>query len=181
MLKTIFFTVATLIIPFSSYTSSQAIATAPANYQISQNTTQSTRIRYERIGVGGVTLSMSETQVRRVLGKPVKVTNGFLGIIGKTRTLTYRGITVYLGEGSQPGKFDVYEIKANGSRFATPDGVKIGDSQDKLIRTYGNIQPSKNGNVTQFNYSIEKPSPTSFIFTVKNGRIIEINCLDILA
>jgi hypothetical protein len=180
MLKALSFAVATVIIPFASYNHSQAIATTPPSYLISQNATQSARISYERIGVGGVTLSMSETQVRKILGKPVKVTNGFLGIIGKTRTLKYSGITIDLGEGSKPGTYDVYQIKANGSRYATPDGVKIGDSQNKLIRTYGKVEASKSGNVSQFNYSIQNPSPTNFIFTVKNGKVIEIECLDVL-
>jgi hypothetical protein len=124
---------------------------------------------------------MSETQVRKILGKPVKVVDGFLGIIGKTRTLTYSGITVYLGQGSQPGSFNVYEIKANISRYATPDGIKIGDNEEKLMKIYGKVEPSQNGDLTQYNYSIEKPSPTSLIFTVKNGKVIEIHCLDVLA
>jgi hypothetical protein len=181
MLKAISFAVATVIIPFASYTYSQAIATTPTSYEISQNTAQTTNLSYDRIGVGGIKLSMSEAQVRKILGKPVKVTNGFLGIIGKTKTLKYSGITVELGEGSKPGSYDVYHIKANGSNYATPDGVKIGDSQNKLIRTYGKIKPSKSGNVTQFNYGIDKPSPTIFNFTVKNGKVIEIECLDVLA
>ncbi|ARV60539.1 hypothetical protein BZZ01_19590 [Nostocales cyanobacterium HT-58-2] len=181
MLKVISFTFATVIIPFANYTYSPAIATTPtANYQISQNTNQSTKISYERIGVGGVKLSMSEQQVRHILGKPVKVTNGFLGAVGKTRTLEYSGITVDLGEDSQPGSFRVYQIKANSSKYATPNGIKIGDSQEKLMQTYGKIEMSKNGNVTYFNYGISQPSPTSFMFTVKNGKITEITCLDVL-
>ncbi|MBO3460210.1 hypothetical protein G7B40_023875 [Aetokthonos hydrillicola Thurmond2011] len=181
MLKAIPLLVATVIIPFASYIDSPTIAKTPTSYHISQNTTQSTRIRYDRIGVGGVTLSMSEKQVRKILGKPVKVADGFVGIIGKTRTLTYSGITVDLAEGSKPGNFSVYEIKATASKYATPDGIKIGDKQDKLIRTYGRIESSKEGNLTQFNYSIDKPSPTSFIFTVKNGKVIQIHCMDVFA
>ncbi|OKH53355.1 hypothetical protein NIES2101_10885 [Calothrix sp. HK-06] len=181
MLKAISFAVATVIIPFASYTHSQAIATTPTSYEISQNTAQTTNLSYERIGVGGIKLSMSEAQVRKILGKPVKVTNGFLGAVGKTRTLKYSGITVDLGEGSQPGNFNVYQIKANSSKYATPDGVKIGDSQNKLISTYGKIEASRNGNVSRFNYSISNPSPTIFSFTVKNGKVIEIECLDVLS
>lgn len=181
MLKAISFAVATVIIPFANYTHSQAIATTPTTYQISQNTAKSAKITYDRIGVGGIKLSMSEAQVRKILGKPLQVSDSFLGAIGKTRTLKYSGITVELGEGSKPGSYNVYQIKANGSGYATPDGVKIGDSQSKLIKTYGKRKPSKNGNVSRFNYSISNPSPTIFIFTVKNSKVIEIECLDVLS
>ncbi|KAF3884697.1 MULTISPECIES: hypothetical protein [Nostocales] len=181
MFKGILFAFAAVIIPLASYSHNSAIANTPIQYHLSQNTKQTKTIRYERIGVGGIRLSMSEAQVRQILGKPVKVTNGFLGIVGKTRTLQYSGITVDLAEGSQPGNFDVYQIKANGSKYGTPDGVKIGDSQEKLMKIYGKSQPTQNGNVTHFNYSIDKPSPTSFVFTIKNGKVTEISCFDVLA
>ncbi len=109
---------------------------------------------------------MSEAQVRKILGKPVKVENGFIAAIGKVRTLKYAGITVDLDEGAKPGNFTVYQIKATSSKYSTIDGVKVGDRQSKVIRTYGKTEISQDGKVTNLNYIVEEPSPGGLNFTV---------------
>ncbi|MEH1922003.1 hypothetical protein [Nostoc sp.] len=168
--------IATFVIPLTSYTHSQVNATT-TNYQISQNTNnQSTGITIERLGIGGVKLSMSETQVRKILGKPVKIENGFIAAIGKVRTLKYAGITVDLDEGAKPGNFTVYQIKATSSKYSTIDGVKVGDRQSKVIRTYGKTEISQDGKVTNLNYIVEQPSPGGLNFSFEKGKITEIFC-----
>ncbi len=182
-LKAISFAIA-IIIPFASYIQSPVSANtntdSKTEYQISQSTNQSQKFTYERIGVGGIKLSMSEAQVKRILGKPVKVEDGFLGVIGKVRTLKYQGITVDLGEDVQPGSFSVYQIKASSSKYPTIDGVKIGDRQSKVMKTYGKVAASQDGNKTTLNYGVEEPSPAGLNFTIKNGRVTEIFCFDFL-
>ncbi|MFN6563175.1 MAG: hypothetical protein RMY28_025740 [Nostoc sp. ChiSLP01] len=163
----------TFVIPLTSYTHSQVIATT-ANYHISQN--QSTQITVERLGIGGVKLSMSEAQVRKILGKPVKFKNDFMPAIGKVRTLQYSGITVDLAEDAQPGKFTVYQIKTTNSKYSTIDKVKIGDPQSKVIKTYGKTQITQEGKLTYLNYIVEEPSPGGLNFTFEKGKLTEIFC-----
>ncbi|MEA5572828.1 hypothetical protein [Calothrix sp. UHCC 0171] len=173
-----------IIIPFASSIHSPVSANSNIasrrEYQISQSVKQSPGITYKRIGVGGIKLSMSEAQVRKILGKPVKVENGFLGVIGKVRTLKYRGITVDLGEDAKPGSFSVYQIKVTSSKYATIDGIKVGDRQSQVLKTYGKIAASQDGNKTTLNYGVDKPSPAGLIFTMKNGKVTEIFCFDFL-
>ncbi|MBW4616135.1 MAG: hypothetical protein KME21_23245 [Desmonostoc vinosum HA7617-LM4] len=147
----------------------QALAT---NYQISQNTTQSKTIPANRLVIGGINLSMSEQQVRKILGKPLSIKNGYEEIAGKTRTLQYRGLTVKLLEDVKPtNKFFVYEIEANSSKYITIDGVKVGDSVAKVIKIYGNPQ-STDTNI--FNYEVDSTSPIYFNFTIDNGKVKKI-------
>ncbi|WP_138499390.1 hypothetical protein [Nostoc sp. PA-18-2419] len=169
--------ITTFIIPLTSYYHSQVIATT-ANYQISQN--QSTAITIERLGISGVKLSLSEAQVRKILGKPVKVENNFVPAIGKVRTLKYSGITVDLAEDAQPGKFTVYQIKTTSSKYSTIDKVKVGDTQSTVIKTYGKTEITQDGKFSKLNYIVEEPSPGGLNFTVEKGKITEIFCFYLL-
>lgn len=172
--------IATFVISLTSYTHSQVIATT-ANYQISQNPQNKlTEITIERLGIGGVKLSMSEAQVRRILGKPTKVENDFVPAIGKIRTLKYTGITVDLAEDAQPNKFTVYQIKTTSSKYSTIDKVKIGDTQSKVIRTYGKTEITQDGKFTNLNYIVEKPSPGGLSFTLEKGKLTQIFCFYVM-
>lgn len=157
----------------------QALPTGTTvNYQISQNTKQSRKIPYNRLVIGGVGLGTSETQVKKVLGKPLSTKNIYMPIAGKTRTLKYSGITVKLLEDVKPtGKFFVYEIEATSSKYATVDGIKVGDSASKLTRIYGKPE---SGNTTRLSYAVDYSSPTYFNFTLEKGKVKSIVCGDFL-
>ncbi|MDZ7963001.1 MAG: hypothetical protein RMY34_34940 [Aulosira sp. DedQUE10] len=180
MLKAISFAIALFAIPLTNYTDTQAMVTTNANYQISQNPHQSTGLTVERLGVGGVKLSMPEAQVRKILGKPIKVENSDSAAIGKIRTLKYPGITLDLGEGLTPSNFTVYQIKVTSAKYATIDGVKVGDRQSKVMRTYGKAETYQEDNFTRVNYGMENPSPAGLNFTFKNGKVIEILCFYVM-
>ncbi|HIK06184.1 MAG TPA: hypothetical protein IGS40_15950 [Trichormus sp. M33_DOE_039] len=167
--------IATLIIPFSDYNSIQVNATT--SYLISQNTNQQSRsITTKSLGVGGIKLSMSEAQVRKILGRPVKVENTFMPAIGNVRTLKYTGITVDLAEDVKPGKFTVYQIKVTSSKYATVDGIKVGDNQSKVVRIYGNPATIQNGRLTNLSYGMDEPSPAGLNFSLRNNKVTEILC-----
>lgn len=148
------------------------------NYQIAQNNQQLQTISYDRLVIGGVSLSMSEVEVRKVLGKPLKTKNGYEAIAGKTRTLEYSGLTVKLLEDVKPtGKFFVYEINASSSKYATVDGIKVGDSVLKVKKIYGQPQSSRSNTLS---YEVDYSSPTYFNFTIRNGKVTQIICGDFL-
>ncbi|QIR37523.1 hypothetical protein HCG51_12940 [Tolypothrix sp. PCC 7910] len=180
MLKAISFAIALAFIPLINYNHSQVIATTTTGYQIAQNSQQSTALTEERLGIGGIKLSMREIQVRKILGKPVTVENSDSPAIGRIRTLKYPGITVDLDEGSTPGKFSVYQIKVTSNKYATIDGVKVGDGQSKVMRTYGKAEIYKEDNLSRVNYGIDNPSPAGLNFTFKNGKVVEILCFYVM-
>ncbi|MBE9228792.1 hypothetical protein IQ264_25605 [Phormidium sp. LEGE 05292] len=156
-------------------TAQQTTIATPQKMMLALN--QFRGIAYKRLQIGGVNLSMSEVQVRKVLGQPRKIKNGYMGVAGKTRTLQYPGITVKLLEGSKPtDNFSVYEIEADSSRYATKDGVKVGDRVSKVMSIYGKIDSA-----TTLNYRVNSSSPTYFVFTIQNGKVTKITCGDVLS
>lgn len=142
---------------------------------------QSRGIAYNRLQIGGVKLSMSEAQVRKVLGQPREIKNGYMGVAGKTRTLRYAGLTIKLLEGGESSNnFFVYEIEANSSRYATKDGAKVGDRVSKVMRIYGRTELSETDSATTLSYSVNSSSPAYFNFTIQNGKVKKITFGDFL-
>jgi hypothetical protein len=153
-----------------------------ANYHISQNNQKLKKISQNRLVIGGISLSMSEDQVKKILGKPLKIKNSYEAIAGKTRILQYSGITVKSLENvQQTGKFSVYEIEVNSSKYATLDKVKVGDSFAKVIKTYGQPESGgENSNNTNLMYAVASSSPIYFNFAIQNGKVKSILCGDFL-
>jgi hypothetical protein len=111
-------------------------------------------LNYSRMGIGGVRLGMSVEAAKRKLGKPQRDETKPAGpaIGGKIRTLTYQGLTVAAWEGK------VYLMSTTNPKFTTIDGVKVGDSKQKVIKTYGFGSQSVEGNVTRWLVSPSDPS-----------------------
>ncbi|AUT02615.1 hypothetical protein CLI64_20700 [Nostoc sp. CENA543] len=175
-LRTIFLAIATLSFTFSDYNISSVKANTSQDF-IAQNIKQQTKgITTRSLEVGKIKLSMSEQVVRRLLGKPLKVENKFFPAIGNVRTLKYSGITIDLDEGVQPRYFTVYQITVTSPKYATVNGIKVGDSQAKVLKVYGKPPNSENGQFTTLSYGIDEPSPAGLNFTIKNGKVAEIFC-----
>jgi hypothetical protein len=156
----------------------QALPTTTVNEPISQQTKQSRKIPYNRLIIGGISLDMSENNVRKILGKPLTTKNGYEAVAGKTRTLQYTGLTVKLLEDVKPtGKFFVYEITTTSPKYPTVDGVKVGDNLAKVTRIYGKPESSSSTNLS---YAVDNSSPTYFNFTSKNGKVTKIVAGDFL-
>ncbi|WP_017655795.1 hypothetical protein [Fortiea contorta] len=175
--RTISLAIATVIISLTSYIHHPVTA----NEQISQAPNpQAQKITIERLGIGGVKLGISEAQVKKILGKPVKIENSFMAAIGKVRTLKYTGITIDLAEGVKPQQFTVYQIKTNSPKYTTVDKIKVGDKPSQIISTYGKNDILQEGKVSRLNYAIEEPSPAGLNFTIKNGKVAEIFCFYVM-
>jgi hypothetical protein len=149
-----------------------------ANYQIAQDTEQK-GIPYHRVGIGGITLGMTEAEVRTILGQPIKQEKDFyLPIAGDySRTLRYGGLNIDLLEDSRDGKFYVYQLEATTSEYATIDGVRVGDTVEKVIAAYGNIGGDDD---TGFSYKVDSESPVFFNISIENGIVTNIFCGDFL-
>ncbi|MEI6427835.1 MAG: hypothetical protein WCO45_05505 [Pseudanabaena sp. ELA607] len=142
-------------------------------------------IAYHRVGIGGITLSMSERDVKRILGQPIQQEKDvYLPIAGDyTRTLRYAGLKVDLL--ARPGsrdQFYVYQIEATSSQYATTDGIRVGDGIDKVMLTYGKIDRDRVASESEevLSYKVEYPSPVFFNIVLQNGIVTRIFCGDFL-
>ncbi|HAO10776.1 MAG TPA: hypothetical protein DCQ51_06295 [Planktothrix sp. UBA8407] len=131
------------------------------------------------MGIGGVRLGMSVEAAKRKLGKPQRDETKPAGpaIGGKIRTLTYQGLTVAAWEGK------VYLMSTTNPKFTTIDGVKVGDSKQKVIKTYGFGSQSVEGNVTRWLVSVVEPliysndqKASNLIFELRGDRVQKIIC-----
>lgn len=139
-----------------------------------------TRLVYDNVGLAGIKLSMSEKQVTRLLGQPLQIKKGYEAIAGQTRTLVYPGLTVGLLEDvNATGRYSVYKLDATSSRYATLQGVKVGDPVSKVFAIYG--QPEGGNQASDsISYPVQSESPVYFNFKLKNGRVEKISCGDFL-
>lgn len=142
------------------------------NHQIFKNTKQLKPIPYNRLVIGGISLGMSEEQVKETLGDPLNTKNGYEEVAGKTRILQYPGLTVQVLEDTEAtNKFFVYHIESNSYKYTTVDGVKVGDSVSKVMKIYGK---PKSRDTNSLSYDVENSSPTYFNFNIKNGKVTKI-------
>ncbi|MBD2489878.1 outer membrane protein assembly factor BamE [Aulosira sp. FACHB-615] len=144
--------------------------------QIAQ--TQGAIIPVAKAGLGKIRPGMSEQQVRRILGKPTSTKTEFSpGVGDNIRTLQYPNISLYLVPYVNKPKnlFFVYYFVTRSSKFLTPTGVKVGDTQSQVIKAYGKPYISKEGNVTFLVYGVGSPdSAAALTFRIEAGKVTEI-------
>ncbi|MCY7385167.1 MAG: hypothetical protein LH628_21830 [Microcoleus sp. CAN_BIN18] len=126
-------------------------------------------IDYSRLGIGGVRLGMSIEEAKRKLGKPQRDETKPAGeaIGGKIRTLTYSKLTVAAWDGK------VYLISTTKPKLLTIDGVKVGDSTQKVVKTYGYGSQSVQGGVTRLIYSNDQKA-SNLVLELKGDRVQKI-------
>jgi hypothetical protein len=146
---------------------------------LAQATERKGQIPAKRMNIAGVKIGMKISEVIQLLGKPKrqKISSGAPSIEGDYVDLFYPGLEVRLTT-DRPNKLltaSVYEVIIKGSRYSTGDGIRIGDSQNKVIQTYGtpeiNIVESK-----KFIGYWRKPYGTGGLsFEIKDGVVREIS------
>jgi hypothetical protein len=146
---------------------------------LAQTTQRKGQIPAKRMNIVGVKIGTKISEVIKLLGKPKrqKISSGAPSIEGDYVDLFYSGLEVRLTT-DRPNKLltaTVYEVTIKGSRYSTGDGIRIGDSQNKVIQTYGtpeiNIVESK-----KFISYWKKPYGTGGLsFEIKDGVVREIS------
>ncbi|MEO6860522.1 MAG: hypothetical protein ABI180_03065 [Microcoleus sp.] len=126
-------------------------------------------IDYSRLGIGGVKLGMSVEEAKRKLGKPQRdeTKPGGKAIGGKVRTLTYSKLTVAAWDGK------VYLISTTNPKYVTINGIKVGDKNQKVIKTYGYGSQSVDGGVTKLTYSNDQKA-SNLVLELKGDRVQKI-------
>lgn len=142
-----------------------------------KNQTKTSALPLKKIALAGVRPGMSERQVRGILGQPRRIKNEDSPAVGKVRSLFYRDISINLVEDeNKPGNFSVYAFSTKSRTCTTPDGIRVGDSRAKVIKTYGKAVENTEGKVNYLSYGIDiKDYPASFTFTIEGGRVTEIS------
>ncbi|GJD17054.1 hypothetical protein RIVM261_020100 [Rivularia sp. IAM M-261] len=145
-----------------------------------KQTLKASLIPHVKAKLGGISLSMTEAQVRKILGKPKSVKNEDSPAVGKLRYLQYQDISVGLVEdGDNSNKFSVYRFSTRNRKYVTPGGIRVGDNRAKVIKAYGQVSPQQEGQKGYLSYQIDlKDIPAAFIFEIEAGRVTEISCIE---
>jgi hypothetical protein len=132
-----------------------------------------------RMNIAGVKIGMKIPNVIKLLGKPIrqKVETGSPSIEGDYVELFYSGLQVraITNSSKKLSTATVYEVTVQSSRYSTGDGIRLGDSQNKVIKTYGTpeervVEPKK------FISYWKKPYGTGGLsFEIKDGVVKEIS------
>jgi hypothetical protein len=160
-------------LPLSAYSYINQSQERVINNQIAQ---KSGTIAYSKIGIGGINLSMSEANVKKILGKPIKVKNSDSPAVGKVRNLTYKDISIDLVEDvNKKGIYSVFKVNTKSSKYLTPNSIRVGDTYAKVIKIYGKTTESKQGKTILLGYQGNlKDAPAALIFKIENGKVVEI-------
>jgi hypothetical protein len=137
---------------------------------------QTSGLPIARVRLGKIRPFMLEKEVRQILGTPKRIENENSPAVGKLRSLFYPDITIRLVEDTNKRSFSVYSFSTTSPKYATPDGVRVGDSQDRVIKIYGKTQDERDKQLIVLRYEINlKDIPASLTFAIKGKRVVEIS------
>lgn len=121
-----------------------------------------------RATVGGVSLGSSESDVIAALGEPLSVEESFDEPTAKpAKDLFYEQIKVYLVGN------EVYDFSCRDRSCETYDGVRIGDSWDKVTAVYGEGSVYPEDQETVVIYDI-RGMDAGLIFHIAKDRVVMI-------
>ncbi|MEO1376950.1 MAG: outer membrane protein assembly factor BamE [Cyanobacteria bacterium J06635_10] len=157
-----------------SFTANQSLILA----QSPQTTqTQTSIIAVSEVGIGKIRPGMSEQQVRSILGKPTSTKTEYSEAVGDNiRTVQYPDISLSLvPHVNKPKNFFVYGFFTWSRKFSTKRGIKVGDTQSQVIKSYGKPYIFKDGKATFLQYFVgSKDSAVTFTFSIESGKVTEI-------
>jgi hypothetical protein len=139
--------------------------------------TQTIVIAVAKVGLGKIRPGISEQQVRSILGKPTSTKTEFSpGVGDNIRTLQYPNISLSLvPHVNKPKNFFVYQFVTRSSKFLTPTGIKVGDTQSQVIKAYGKPYILKEDKANLLIYGVgTRDSAAAFTFRIENNSITEI-------
>ncbi|MEB3179998.1 MAG: hypothetical protein VKL59_13310 [Nostocaceae cyanobacterium] len=139
---------------------------------------QKQRLSKARLQVAGIRYDMTEAEVIKRLGKPQQrmytETEQCFG--GPTSTLTYPELEINLGA-DRKNTLRTYSVKTTGTKFATVDGVRIGDTRQKVFNTYGRADETAleyRPGFTYISYPASKDGLVYLEFVLKDGCVVEL-------
>jgi hypothetical protein len=166
---------------------SQIVNSKPINFNgnLVKTIQRKGQISGQRMNIAGVKIGTRIPNVIKLLGKPTRqkiqtvspsIERDDVGI-GDDVDLFYPGLQVkaITNSSKQLSTATVYAVIVQSSRYSTGDGIRIGDSQRKVIKTYGTPEES----IVESNKFIsywKKPYGTGGLsFEIKDGVVKEIS------
>lgn len=155
-----------------------AIAPSPiANQPASVAQSPADTLAIEQLAIAGVQLSTPESTVRQQLGAPLSQVDEDWACCGMVRTLNYGQTTVKLLESLDGETFEVFSFHTSNADLATKDGIRVGDSRQKLLATYGTPDGSyeeEEDGMTTLVYGAPVDYAAALWFKLTGDRIVEI-------
>jgi hypothetical protein len=137
------------------------------------------QISAQRMNISGVKIGTKIPNVIKILGKPTrqKIETGSPSIEGNYVDLFYPGLQVkaITNSSKQLSTATVYEVIVQSSRYSTGDGIRIGDSQSKVIKTYGTPEESVVESKRFISYWKKPYGIGGLSFQIKDGVVKEIS------
>lgn len=118
-------------------------------------------VKTEELQLGEMKLHTGKDEFIQQFGQPLSTKAEQNGTVEK---LEYAGFKVTITNGK------VSEISTDSDRYSTPSGVKVGDSYEKVLDTYGEPSSSKKGIL---NYQVGLESELLHV-TIIDGKVAEI-------
>ena len=123
----------------------------------------------ERGRINGLGIGSSEAEVVAAFGPPARVEKGFDEIEGKpARTVLYEGIEIYLAGD------EIYYLTCRARNCVTHDGIRVGDTIEKVLAVFGKGRPEQLDDGTEILRYPFAHADVALIFTLKDGKLIEL-------
>lgn len=97
-----------------------------------------TPLPIEQMAIAGIPLQAPESAVRQRFGEPLSQVDEDWACCGMVRTLGYApDTTIKLLESLDGSTFEVFSFRTRNPDLATRAGIRVGDSHQTLLQTYG--------------------------------------------
>ncbi|GEM_PF-6112330 len=121
-------------------------------------------INKSQLYIGDLTLFLSKDEMIKYLGKPDSIIN---------QEYYYDDEFTIIVQSDK-----IWDIVCKSPKYATPDGIKIGDTKEKVIETYGQTKSIKNKETEIMFYesysTFNSTVPLYLILTTKNNIVEKI-------
>jgi hypothetical protein len=168
---------------FSALLASTVLIAVPVSSAVSQSPAKqpstAQQLSVSRMGLGGIKLGTKASEVERKLGKPPQMASETSMCCGTLLYWQYPEIEVRfeVPEGiRQERNARVYSIVTRSSKFATLEGIRVGDRRSKVLRTYGT--PSRTEEDLMFYNNDAYAASLGIRFS--GDRVIEISTASLL-
>jgi hypothetical protein len=127
------------------------------------------KITKDQFKISGITIGTKRDEVVKIFGNPdssISVPDEVVDDSGET--LSYEGLEIYVAANK------VYNIKCKNKKYSTADSIKVGDSIEKVFKTYGKTDIIKRNEQDMICYWLIK-SDCQLIFHIRNKKVYLIH------
>ncbi|MBX5470526.1 MAG: hypothetical protein IRZ21_11600 [Thermoleophilaceae bacterium] len=131
-------------------------------------TPASALIRVQK-GIAGVSIGMTQTQMREVLGEPIRTRQG-LNDLGPYTQFVFRGRIAVTFQGNRR----VTSIYTSGPSERTSDGIGVGSRERSVLRHVPNVQCRSIGRSRSCYVGSFLPGRRVTVFKIVRGRVARV-------